>query len=83
MRGGVGDPAGCGRTELWVLPDIGSAHPASRALYCVPIPTRADLRTAAPFPLYRVPTRADRWNAIAVPSVRRFLTVRTCLQATV
>ena len=39
MRG-VGDPAGGGRRELWAPRDGGSAQPAERPLYGVPIPTR-------------------------------------------
>ena len=39
--GGRGSCTGDGRTELWAPPDIGSAHPASRLLYGVPIPARA------------------------------------------
>jgi hypothetical protein len=39
-----------GRTEFWVPPDIGSAHSASRALYRVLIPTRADRSKATASP---------------------------------
>jgi hypothetical protein len=35
-------------------PDIGSAHPAERALYGVPIPTRAARRAAVAFPSFRL-----------------------------
>ena len=53
--GGLGGPWRDGRTDFWVPPDGGSAHPGSRALYCVPIPTLRRPPNAAAFPWYVVP----------------------------
>jgi uncharacterized protein (DUF58 family) len=53
MEEGRGLLARGGRTESWAPPDIGSAHPASRVMYCVPIPTRADRSAAIASPVDR------------------------------
>ncbi len=53
MEDGMGVPGGVVETDFGVPPDIGSAHPASRALYCVsPAPTAG---TPPQFSLHGVP----------------------------
>src|SRR6266852_6309165 len=79
--GGVGG-AGRGRSNKIVGPSchrFGSSSGAS--VVYVPIPTLRRPPNAAAFrcTLYRFPPCADRWNASAVLSVPRFLTVRTCV----
>ena len=80
--GGVGG-AGRGRSNKIVGPSchrFGSSSGAS--VVYVPISTRADRRAATASSAVRCTAshpNADRWNATAVLSVRRFLTVRTCV----
>src|SRR6266853_1631077 len=78
--GGVGG-AGRGRSNKIVGPSchrFGSSSGAS--VVYVPIPSlRRPPNGRIPLYVVPIPTCADRWNASAVLSVPRFLTVRTCV----
>ncbi len=73
MDEGMGGPWRGGRTDFWVPRDLGSAHPASPALYCVPIPTCTDCRTSPHLSStavsstvpYLPPTTVEKFRCIA------------------
>src|SRR6266849_3607962 len=68
-----------GRTDFWVPPDVRSAHPASPALYRVPIPTRRRSLDRHQISVVRcTDSHAARGAAIASLFDRCSLTVSTC-----
>src|SRR5260370_990450 len=63
------------------LPSLRLIQPSDRCICTDSPPAPPADRRRIPLYVVPIPTCADRWNASAVLSVPRFLTVRTCVWA--